>query len=295
MYMLDPSFKGYTQVIIASISYGLIGIFIKLISDIPLGSIIFYRLLFGLAAIAAYLAIFGRFDEIKLKGKKSYILLLGLFEAGAVLSYFYAVRYTTVSLAVLLLYTAPIYVTLLSPLILKENITSRSLFALLLAVTGAIIIIQPGSMLAGSMGIAGIIVGLASGLLYAMMILTSRHLKDYYSGTAQATWSMIVSIIVFSPFSMVVPSTVIFHNLFLLLLFGIVPTALGGILYLGGLRLVRAANASIISLLEPVSAVIFAFLILNEPVSMTMLLGGGLILLGAGLASLEKPIAVATK
>jgi drug/metabolite transporter (DMT)-like permease len=51
------------------------------------------------------------------------------------------------------------------------------------------------------------------------------------------------------------------------------------------MRLVKAQNASIISLLEPVSAVVFAFMILSEPVEYTTALGGGLILLGAVITS----------
>lgn len=280
MYVL----KGYSQVIAASILYGLIGIFIKLIDDMPLGSIIFYRLLFGLAAVTLYLAVSGRFFEMRLKEKRSYLLMLGLFEAAAVLANFYSIRYTTVSIAVLLLYTTPIYVTLLSPLILKEKITPRSIIALALSVMGTVMVVQPQTR--DGINIIGVALGLASGLLFALMILTSRKIKDIYTGTAQATWSMIVSLIVFSPFAFV-SMDVLKNDLHLLVLFGLIPTAIGGILYFSGLRLVRAQSASIISLLEPVSAVVFAFIILSEQIVITTVIGGGFILLGAGLISRE--------
>lgn len=279
------SFKGHSQVITASILYGLIGIFIKLISDMPLGSIIFYVFLLGFAAIIVYLAISDRFHEMRLREKKSYLLMLGLFEAAAVLANFYSIRYTTVSIAVLLLYTTPIYVTLLSPIVLKENITSRSIIALVLSVTGITMMIQPQTRI--GINIIGVAVGLASGLLFALMILTSRKIRDIYSGTAQAMWSMIVLLIVFLPFAFAVKINVLREYIFLLILFGLIPTAIAGILFFNGLRLVRAQNASIISLLEPVSAVFFAFIILSEPIAITTVIGGGFILLGAGLVSLE--------
>ncbi|MDP3103144.1 MAG: EamA family transporter [Candidatus Methanoperedens sp.] len=278
--------RGYSQVVTACILYGLIGIFIELIGDMPIGSIIFYRLLFGLAAITLYLAVSGRFFEMKLKEKKSRLLMLGLFEAVAVLAYFYSVRYTSVSMAVLLLYTAPIYVSLLSPLLLKEKSTSRSIIALALSITGVVMIVQPQILNNGN-SISGVAFGLASGLLYGLMIMTSRSLKDNYTGIAQATWSMIVSLIIFSPFAFAISADGLKNDMHLLILFGLIPTAIGGILYFNGLRLVKAQSASIISLLEPLSAVVLAFIILSEPVAFTTVIGGGFILLGAGILSRE--------
>jgi drug/metabolite transporter (DMT)-like permease len=69
----------------------------------------------------------------------------------------------------------------------------------------------------------------------------------------------------------------------------LIPTALGGIFYFNGLRLVKAQNVSIIGLLEPVSAVVFAFLILGESLAYTTAIGGGLILLGVVITSIEEP------
>ena len=277
--------KGYSQVVTACILYGLIGIFIELIGDMPLGSIIFYRLFFGLAAITLYLAVSGRFFELRLKEKKNNLLMLGLFEAAAVLAYFYSVRNTSVSMAVLLLYTAPIYVSLLSPLLLKEKNTSRSILALGLSIAGVVLIIQP--TLNNGNSIPGIAFGLVSGLLYGLMIMTSRSLKDSYTGIAQATWSMIISLMIFSPFALAISADALINDLHLLILFGLIPTAIGGILYFNGLRLVKAQSTSIISLLEPASAVVFAYIILSESIEYTTALGGLLILIGAFIIGRE--------
>jgi drug/metabolite transporter (DMT)-like permease len=65
-------------------------------------------------------------------------------------------------------------------------------------------------------------------------------------------------------------------------------TSIGSILYFTGLEHVKAQNASIISLLAPVSAIFFAYLILNDPVSRVTLLGCVLILASSLLMSLEK-------
>ena len=96
----------------------------------------------------------------------------------------------------------------------------------------------------------------------------------------------------FVPYSLAVPFGVLQDNLLILILFGLIPTALSLVLYLNGIRLIRAQNASIIGLLEPFSAVVLSFLILNESMSPTTLLGGGFILLAALLASWKKTVEI---
>ena len=289
--MLPHYFKGYIEIVTGAILFGLIGIFVKLISNMPLGSIIFYRLFFAVVIIALYLSFCGRFNEVKLTEKRKYVLLLGIFQAGAMFSFFTAIKYTTISIAVLLLYTAPVYVTLLSPLLLNENITRNSIFALLLSILGVIIILNPDTIFykgGSDMNLVGVIAGMLSGFFYAMMILVSRHLRSHYTGTAQAWWAFIVTLLVFLPYSVMIPSGVVLDNILILGLFALIPTAVGAILYLNGLRIVRAQNASILGLLEPAAAVVFAFIILSEPVTSLTLLGGGLILAGAIAAGMGK-------
>ncbi len=285
--MPSPPLKGRIEVASAAILFGTIGIFVSLVDRMPIGSIIFYRLLFGITAIAIFFACCGRLAELRLKENKRHIFLLGILQAGTMLSYFISVKYTTVAIAVLLLYTAPIYVTLLSPLLLNESITRRSLSALVLSMAGVILVIQPGAVFQdmGSMYAIGLLCGLIAGLLYACMILTSRYLKSYYTGTAQAAWAIIITLVIFLPYSTAISSGVLLDNLHLLILLGLLPTAAGLTLYFSGLAYVRAQNASIIALLEPASAVVFAAIILSQPITSSVLVGGGLILVGALMVS----------
>ena len=74
-------------------------------------------------------------------------------------------------------------------------------------------------------------------------------------------------------------------NPFLSILLGLLPTAASLTLYFSGLAYIRAQNASIIALLEPISAVVFTFVILNQPITSTILAGGELILLSALMVS----------
>jgi len=295
--MLPPHPKAYLQIATAAVLFGLIGIFVKLTTQMPLGSIIFYRLLFGLVAIALFFACCRRLSELRLGQKKHHILLLGLLQAGTMLSYFFSVKHTSVSIAVLLLYTAPVYVTLLSPLLLKEYINRRSIFALSISIIGVIQVIQPDALVqdVDRTYLIGLAAGLVSGLFYGGMTLTSRYLKDYYTGTTQGAWALLITLLIFTPYSVAITTTVLLDNLALLVLFGLISTAMALVLYLSGLMQVRAQNASIVALLEPASAVVFAYLILGEPVTASMLAGGALILLGAVIISRERPVEIANE
>lgn len=282
--------KGGIEVAIASAFFGLIGIFVKLIQDMSAESIIFYRLLFGSIGIVLYLLFCNSIHEIKPRKKKKYLMLLGIFQASAMFSYFSAIIHTNVSVAVLLLYTAPVYVILLSPLLLNESISKQSWLALILSMSGVVLVIQPQHMFQEMLGIAA---GMLSGIFYALMIITSRYLRKYYTGVAQAHWAFIITMIMFFPYAMV-SYDILYANLHLLILFGLLPTAIGAVLYLNGLHSIKAQTASIIGLIEPISAVLFAFIILKEIISYITMVGGGLILAGAILASRE-PISKAKK
>ena len=117
--------------------------------------------------------------------------------------------------------------------------------------------------------------------------MTSRYLRDEYSGLEQLFISSFVTIVILLPFVMQASTASLIRNLPVLLFLGVMITSVGSILYFTGLVQVKAQNASIISLLEPVSAIFFAYILFKDPISAETLLGCALILLSSLLVSLE--------
>ena len=254
--------------------------------------VVFYQLLFGLLALAGYLAVTGKLSGIRLRGKLKSLMLLGAWQAGAMISYYKAVSFTNVSISVLLLYTAPFYVLLLAPALLKEKHSRKSLVALILSLAGVTIVIGPENLVSGS-GIEseylfGVLMGLFSGLFYACVTITSRYLRYEYSGLEQLFFSTCVALVLLLPFVRQASAAALIENLPVLLFLGVTITSVGSILYFTGLLHVKAQNASIFSLLEPVSTIFFAYLLLKDPISTETLLGCVLILSSSFLASLEE-------
>jgi len=266
-------------------------------------------MLFASLILFAVLSLSGNLDNIKLKDKKFYLLLFSTLQVTTMLSFFISILEASVSTAVLLLYTAPVYVTLLSPFILKEKYSKRGLFALVLAISGIILIVDPAKLEFSRF--IGIFAGIVSGLSYSFQIMTSKHISRTYSGYSQAFWSFIVAIPVliivdlitrtgmviglpeglagFVPFLRVefALSDIVSMNTVYIILLAIFPTILSVSFYFNGLKKVKAADASILGLIEPVSAVILSFLILHESITVPVILGGALILAGGIIVTRE--------
>ena len=136
-------FKHHFELLTACIIYGTVGIFMEGLREMSVGSIIFYRVFFGLLAIICYLAITGNLSQLSLKRKKTYLLLLGILYVAQMFSYYSAIRYLGASSAVLLLYTDPIYLTFLAPLLLGEKNTQKTIFALFLGLLGVFYVTRP--------------------------------------------------------------------------------------------------------------------------------------------------------
>ncbi|WP_255334426.1 DMT family transporter [Methanosarcina sp. KYL-1] len=283
--------KAHLEVALACMIYGMAGLFLAHINGMGTGAVLFYEMLIGLLTILVYLAARGRLSELRLGGKKGYLFLLGVLICITFFSYFTAIRLTCVSVAVLLQYTSPIYVTLLSPLILKEKVNSRSYLALLLALAGVFLVVRPES---GFSGLelegnyrTGLMFGLLSGLAYAAVILNIRYLKDEYPEMAVAFWPLVVIVLLTAPLALEVPAKVVLENLEVLLLFGLISGGLGEILYTEGLSGVEAQVGSILALVEPVSGIFFDFIVLGVSLYLNTFLGCVLILAAGLLVSLE--------
>ncbi len=291
------SFKSHSEVISGSIIYGTLGIFLDRIQDMSVGSILFCRLFFGISMLFLYLLLSGGLEELRLGKNRKYLLLLGFLNTVTGLCLFSAIRYSGVSVAILLLYTAPVYVSLLAPPILGEKNSGRNLLPLALAVAGVLLIARPGEILANfgadSNFLKGLAFGMLSGLSFGAVIITVRYLKDDYSGMSQTFWLTGVSLLLVLPSIASTPLPVVLENLQVLFLFGITIT-LAALLYLKGIAGITAQTGSILALIEPVSGIFFDVTVLKNPLYMSTVLGCCFILTAAYLVgrtgNLEEPM-----
>jgi drug/metabolite transporter (DMT)-like permease len=294
--MSHGSKKAYFELITGSVMFGLLGVFVDYLKAVPTGPMVFYKQLFGLLSLLIFIILTGKLSQIVPRRKKKYILLLGFINTCTIFSYFTCIKYTSFSVAILMLYTAPMYVTLLSPLVLKEKITRKSLVALILSLTGLLFIVDLGNVITGlSLGISmgnGYLIGIAAGILsgfsFGSEIVTIRYIKDDYSSVALLFWYTFIGVILLIPLSGGAPDPVIIDNMPMLVFFGIINTALAAVLYVSGISQIEAQKGSILALLEPVSGIFFDYTIVHTPLLMDTVIGCIFILFGAYIAVMEK-------
>lgn len=276
--------KGYLLVFLAASMWGTLGIFAKLLYQFNLDTftVVFYR-----AMIAFFLLLIYNFSKgLKIKKERlPFYAFYGFFSIFLFyVLYFYTVKISSVSLAVLLLYTAPIHSTVLGYFIFKERITSIKSIALIMAVFGVLFVVNPNNE---KMSIPAIVLGLLSGFTYAMYGILGKIAVRNERPEEALLYTIGFGALFLTPFSNFKVPLDAFPYLFALALF---PTFLAYILYNTALREVEVSRASIIATIEPVVALILAYLIFNETLTLKQLFGAALIIGGSILIHLDEII-----
>ncbi|MGB9928584.1 MAG: DMT family transporter [Methanosarcina sp.] len=283
--------KAHLSVIIGCIFYGMNGLFLARIHSMEISPIIFYRLLFGFLFLFIYVLLRGKTQDIKLRKKKKSLIFQGFLVVSCMLLYFTCLKLTCVSIAILLQYTAPIYVMLVSPFILNEKIGKESIIALFIAITGVFLIVRPvegfSELKITGDYMLGIAAGLLSGIIFAGLLMNVKILKSEYPELAIIFWPMGIALLFLSPFALRVSPEILYSNLNVLAIFGIVSIGFGEIFTVLGLANLKAQTGSLLALIEPVSGVFFDIALLGIALSSEVLAGCALILVSAAYISLK--------
>jgi len=209
----------------------------------------------------------------------------GVTDALNVIFFFAAYQRTSVAIAVLTHYMTPMLVAVAAPLVLGERWRARTLFALLVSFAGLVLLLAPWSAERHPDDFVGAGFGLASAVCYATTVIVSKRLVPVFSGSEMAFFHGVLSVLILL---LLVPwkacSHVTVHAAVWLGAGSLLPGATCGLLFVWGLRRVRASHASNLTLFEPLVATLLGSLVLHQPLGATGAVGGGLILSGAALA-----------
>lgn len=269
------------NILIAILIWSSLGIILK-ISPLRTHDIIF----FASITSSIILLIFFICKDIK-QIKISIKLLITIFVISMVgllntFTFFYAYKNTTVSLSVLTHYTAPLFVAILAHIFLNEKISYKTILSILTATLGLFImlnltlddfIIQIQNQ---DKNILGIISGLLSGLFYAILIIL---FKNYVVLINPSTLTMYQNMFVASSLA---PFITLDYDwlsiLFIILVLGILHSTIAPIIYLRGIKQVRANVAAILGYTEPIAAILLGIIFLDEKITINIFLGGCMIL-----------------
>ena len=279
---IDPKFKIMTSMIV----WGSLGLFVRNINLTSI-EISFFRAFLGSIFLIVFALISReRLDRKSLKRNILYLLLSGIGLGINWAALFQAMKYTTVSIATLSYYFAPIFIVLFSAIILKEKMSLKNLLCIVVSLVGLFMILRFGSKEKAEdyNHILGISFGLFGALLYAIIVILNKFIKDL--SPIQITLSqLIISTIVLLPIVLRKGSgdlaSLSINTWILLLILGVVHTGLAYLLYFPSLKDVKGQTIALVSYLDPITAIFLSTIILKEPMTLVQLLGGGLILFSA--------------
>jgi len=275
---------GPILIIIAGCFWGSMGIFVRKLGAYGFSSIQIVAIRVTLAALvfSVLLAIKDRSGfRISLRDIP---LFLGL-GLGSILfftvCYFTAITMMSLSTAAILLYTSPIWIMLMSVLFFHEKLDRRKIFALILSFAGCVLV---SGISGGEMTLAGLLVGLGSGVGYGLYsILGTIALRRYSPYTVTAYTFLIAAAgawLICNPREMMsIFVNVADLGMLLLLCFltALVTAVIPFLAYTLGLRSVEAGKAGILATIEPLVATLIGILVFSEP--LTILSGIGIILI----------------
>jgi drug/metabolite transporter (DMT)-like permease len=281
--------KGKLEMITAMLIFGSIGVFVRNI-DLPSLEIAFLRATIGgLFLICTGFLIKHKISIKAIRGNALLLILSGIALGLNWVCLFQAYKYSTISLATISYYFAPVFIMMLSPTVLKERLTKRKVACIVIAMLGLLLILNMGdtSLNTSYNHVKGITYGLLGAALYAGVVLMNKFIKDL-SGFDTSMIQLNIS-------ALVLLLTILYQgnynfagiglkSIFLILLLGILHTGIAYFLYFTAVKQLKGQTIAILSYIDPISALVFSYAFLQETMTFTQIMGG-VFILGAAFFS----------
>ncbi len=261
--------------------FGTLALFVKNIS-LPPEEIALFRALIASGAIILYKALTAeKLQFTKIKKELPILFLSGTAMAFNWIFLFKAYHHTSVSIATLSYYFAPVIVMIASPILFAEKLSRKQIICFIMATTGLVMIIGVSGANQYQDNVTGIAFGLAAAALYATVILLNKHIKSV-TGIDRTLIQFFAAIIVLLPYIYLTTGIHITgldqQGLINLLILGTIHTGITYCLYFSSLKDLSGQEAAIFSYIDPLVAIIISVMVLNESMSLIQILGGLMIL-----------------
>ena len=274
--------RGYAEIGGASLILGTSGALLQ-ISSMPATLLLVLRMALAGLVLGPIFLWTGGIAELRSSGHFWRVVAIGFTVACELLFYFAAIRLANVTVGIALEYMAPVYVALAAPWVLHTRRERSDMIAVAVAVAGMALIVVPTLTLAGSSHMtAGVVCGTVAGGCYATALLLMKGTGGTIRGVTFTLAFCICTVLLVTPLA--VWQTAAGHyrltwsDLGIVVIMGLVYTALCFSVFTDGLRFVPIEHAGILGYLEPVTAPIWALLLVGEHPPLSTWFGGALII-----------------
>jgi drug/metabolite transporter (DMT)-like permease len=272
---------GILLIAISAASFGTLAIFGRFLYAEGLDTFTMLFLRFSFAALVMVLILMLRAESFPRGKILLYLIGMGAIGyAGQSFSFLSAIKYASAGLVALLLYLYPMFVFMLSAIVLQEKVTRVKIAAIILALIGTALTVDP----AGGQ-LIGIFLAILSALIYSVYIIVGTNVMKHVSAVQS-------SLVIFASAAVVYGILMGINNPHfpatgtgwlstagIVLIATVIPVAT----FLAGLERIGPTNASLLSTLEPVVTVLLAWMIFSERLHPITVLGGALILVAVVL------------
>ncbi|GAA5136125.1 DMT family transporter [Thalassotalea piscium] len=205
------------------------------------------------------------------------LLATGVVLAIHWVSFFQAIQVSTVAIGLITFASFPLFVSLFEPYFFKEAFELKTVFQALLTLLG-ISLVLPFDAIDYSV-LNGMLWGVISAITFALLTLLNRKFVVQHSATKVSLYQNGVAGLLLLPLALISPPEISNYQWQLLFVLGVIFTALSHTLFNHALKKIKAQTASIAVSLEPIYAIIAAYLFLGETLTSLMMLGGLIVIL----------------
>lgn len=264
---------------ISMLIFGTVPLVVRMI-DLSSSERALYRAIMAAVLVGGFLLITRQ--KLPLRDIKKELLLLLL--SGAAMGFnwvllFEAYKYTTVSVATLSYYFAPVIVMMVCPLLFREKMGVRQILSFVMSTAGLVLI--TGTAGGGSSDLLGIAFGLGAAVLYATVMLLNKFIKGV-TGLHRTFIQFLAAIAVLTPYVALTsgfnPTALDGRGAVSLLILGLVHTGIAYCMYFSALKELPGQEVAILSYIDPLVAVLVGFIWLDETMTPPQIVGGLLIL-----------------
>lgn len=260
--------------------FGTLGLFVRKIHVFS-GELALYRACLAAVLLGAFLLLTRQPIPVsKIRRELPLLLLSGVAVGINWILLFEAYKYTTVSLATLSYYFAPVIVTAVCPVLFHEKLTGWQILCFLMSTLGLVLITGVGDV-GGGRDLIGVLFGLGAAVFYAGVVLLNKFIRQV-DGIHRTFLQFLAAIVTLTPYVLATSGVhldtldgVGWANL---LVVGLLHTGVTYCMYFSSLRELPGQKAAILSYIDPLVAVALSVTVLGETMTASQLVGGGLIL-----------------
>lgn len=225
-----------------------------------------------------------------MKSNASILLFSSIALGGNWVFLYQSYDHTTIADATLGYYFAPVFVMILSPIILKEQLSLKKVVCILVAIMGLVLIVGEGVSASKTDDLLGLFYGLVAAAFYAALLLLNKFIKGMEK-LEQTIIQLGTTAIFLMPYVLLTSGFGMFNvsraSIPFIFILGIFNTGIGFWLFFSGMEKLKGQSIAMLSYVDPFVAILISALVLQEQMTMLQMLGGALLLASTFMSEIK--------